>query len=83
MHTYTHNDCKALIAAKKLPYQIVKIGGMFGLRVNFSEQIIPIKSWEELYEDISAIPTEPETLAPADAEVIDPKTMTDADFAVK
>jgi hypothetical protein len=84
MHTYSRKDCKLVIQAKNLPFQIVKLGGMFRLRVNFSDKTVAIKSWDDLYAEISEIPdplVDRDVLVPAGVEVRDPKTMTDADFA--
>jgi hypothetical protein len=77
-HEYKKSDCKFLIAAKKLPLQIVKIGGIDRLRNGTETHVIT--SWDTLYANISKIPD----LNPAHkvaVEKIDPKGMTDEELA--
>jgi hypothetical protein len=81
-HTYNRRDCEEAIHAKKLPYRIVKVAGIFRLRTNFSNRLINFGDWDKLYAEISSINTEPSPLVLEGVEVRDPKTMIDADFAV-
>jgi hypothetical protein len=81
VHNYRRKDCEDLIHAKHLKYQIVSIGGIDRLRVNFSDKTTVIKSWDDLYATLFAIEAAPDPLVPEGVQVQDPKQMTDADFA--
>lgn len=70
-HTYNRKDCKALIEAKNLPFDLTKIGGidrLVPLQPNVSTTLA-ITNWDELYSWLSAQPSQAKELPEEGTEI--------------